>query len=154
MSNQPRSMKKNERAQTTSEFVVILPFMLLLFFLVVEFGWMLKNYIVVTDTASATARCAVTLCDPDGPVHYGLAALDDFVGPQTPDHYLRNRVVEPPCTPDDGESVRITVTADNHHITPVLSLLGIVGFPNPMELKGTSEMRSELPIDGLIPCTG
>lgn len=143
-------MKKNERAQTTAEFVVILPFMLLLFFLVVEFGWMLKNYIVVTDTASATARCAVTLCDPDGPEDYGYTALDDFVGTETADHYLRNRNV---CVVEEDGSIFVTVTADNHHITPVLSLLGIVGFPNPMELKGTSVMREELPVGELEPCS-
>jgi Flp pilus assembly protein TadG len=151
MSTPSKSMANKERGQTTAEFVAVLPFMLLLFFLVVEFGWMLKNYIVVTDTASATARCAVTLCDPLGPEDYGYTALADFVGAETPNHYLRNRNV---CVVEEDGSVRVTVTADNHHITPILSLLGVVGFPNPMKLTGTSVMRAELPVGDLEPCTG
>jgi Flp pilus assembly protein TadG len=58
-------MKRRERGQTMAEFVVVLPFLLLLFFLIVDFGWLLK-----TRSSSPTplaARCTVAVsCQLNG----------------------------------------------------------------------------------------
>src|SRR6187431_2429381 len=59
MSDRAPHKMKRERGQTTAEFVLVLPALLLFFFLMVDFGWMLKNWIVVTNTAREVARCAV-----------------------------------------------------------------------------------------------
>jgi hypothetical protein len=48
-----------EKGQTTAEFVLVVPFLLFLFFLMVDFSWMLKNWIVVTNTSREAARCII-----------------------------------------------------------------------------------------------
>src|SRR5688572_13999686 len=67
MNNQSQQARKRERGQSTAEFVMVVPFLLLLFFLMVDFGWIFKNYLVVTNTGREVARCAVvSKCSVDG----------------------------------------------------------------------------------------
>ena len=51
--------KKSERGQVTAEFIVVLPLLLLFFFLTLDFGWQIKNWLVVTNAAREADRCAI-----------------------------------------------------------------------------------------------
>ena len=62
MNEQSQQTRKRERGQTTAEFVIVVPFLLLLFFLMVDFGWLFKNWLVVTNTGREVARRAVSNC--------------------------------------------------------------------------------------------
>ena len=145
MSVLPKYTMNRERGQTTAEFVLIAPFLFLLFFLMVDFGWMLKNWIVVTNTAREVDRCAIVdNCALNGtPVAPIELALGKPVPPATP--VLEGRLqaglttnLENPdvqicyieqngkAGPNAGDSLVVIVTGDNAYITPVFQFLGLV----------------------------
>src|SRR5687767_15171465 len=119
----------HEKAQTTAEFVVILPFLLLFFFLVLDFGWLLKNWIVVTNSAREAARCAIVS-------DCGTAAGG---GPRTPQELAELRILQGVtgniaqssvqvdlyyvnedslAGPTAGDALIVCVKGDNTYITP------------------------------------
>jgi hypothetical protein len=143
---QPKPTKGSERGQTTAEFVVIVPLILLFFFLIVDFGWLLKNWIVVTNSAREVARCAATRSceDADGtdllPSDLGCLRLNQGI---TGNLGSKNVEVE-----YGAESVVVRIEAQNEYIGPVLGLFSLVsagGLPDPMPLRAREEMRIEIP---------
>ena len=149
-----RVTEKRERAQTTAEFVVVLPLIILLLFLMIDFGWLLKNWIVVTNTAREAARC-VSVSD---------AKCDDlagFVTERLKDGVLGKASAEAATlTPaplffdedgdgfDDrpGDSVKICIKAPNKYITPAPGMLDwLLGGSLPSNITGCEHMRLEIP---------
>jgi Flp pilus assembly protein TadG len=143
---------------------MVVPFLLLLFFLMVDFGWIFKNYLVVTNTGREVARCAVvSKCTVDGAevgpfelaesrLNTGLLSnLDSFVmdvnftieyTEQTGDAEL-NR----------GDSIIVCIQVANNYISPVIPFLSMVtggtaALPDPLPLRARTEMRAEKVIAG------
>jgi hypothetical protein len=146
LSNQPKPANRSERGQTTAEFVVIFPLIILFFFLIVDFGWLLKNWIVVTSSAREVARCAATQSCEDGdginiaPEDLGCLRLQQGITGN-----LDNETVELEYT---DESIIVRIEADNEYIGPILPLFNLVtrgALPDPMPLRAREEMRIEIP---------
>ena len=124
---------KGERAQTTAEFVLVVPFLLLLFFLIVDFGWLLKNWIVVTNTAREATRCAIV----DSCVLDGLTVTPEELAqsriasggaggggtPQVTMHYVEQNGT---AGANAGDSFVLCVRANNRWISPVVPFLAMI----------------------------
>ncbi len=146
----------SEKAQTTAEFVMITPFLLLMLFLIVDFGWMLKNWIVVTNSAREAARCAVSRsCTYDGasvsPESLALTRLDQGItgnlsGKQAVILYIDQ---DGDTKIGAGDSIVVCIKGDNHYISPVLPMFSMVtggsAIPDPLPIAAREEMRLELP---------
>jgi hypothetical protein len=154
--NPAQPVRSRERGQTTAEFVVILPFLLLFLFLIVDFGWLLKNWIVVTNTARESARCAV-VNDCDAPAPYADSAqgiilarlnagLTGNLGDIDTDIYYIDE--DGNGNPSSGDSLIVCLKANNEYISPVMPFLSFIsgdGIPDPMPLAAREEMRIERP---------
>jgi TadE-like protein len=152
-----------ERGQSAVEFVVVVPFLFLIFFLIVDFGWLFKNWIVVTSTASETARCAAVadaeLCpDAAGARAFALQQIIDGVGTNV----LNGSSIEVKYLDvnDDGEitrgdSVLVCIAAPNKFISPVVPFLSLVSggsaLSDPVVLHASNEMRLEQTPEGATP---
>jgi TadE-like protein len=146
---------RKERGQTTAEFVVVLPFILLLLFLIIDFAWLFKNWIVVTNSAREAARCTVAAsCQLDGSdVSPEALAIDRINAGITGN--LVNVTVPPPeymdsdgnGTPSAGDSIIICVDSDNDWIGPVFDvftkLFGSDSFPERLPVRAREEMILE-----------
>src|SRR3972149_2612052 len=149
--NQPKAMKSKragERAQTTAEFVLISPFL----FLFLDSGWMLKNWIVVTNAAREATRCAVAQScrDAGGPVTPEALALTrvyqgitgNLSGQQVVVKYIDedgDGVIRP------GDDIVVCVKADNNYISPVLPMFSLItggaAIPSPLPIAAREQMR-------------
>jgi len=58
MTNTKRNRIGNERGQTTAEFAIVLPVLVVLLFGIVQFGILFNNYVTLTDATRAGARAA------------------------------------------------------------------------------------------------
>lgn len=138
---------RSERGQSSVEFVLILPIFLLLFFAMVDFGWALKNWVVVTNAVREEARCQVVSCAPPGET-----ALDRMTGGLTSNLSGQTVDVHYVDTDGDGEigpgdSVIACVRADNEYISPVVGFFSMVtggALPDPLPLGAREEMRLEV----------
>jgi hypothetical protein len=149
-----KGVRSRERGQSTAEFVVVLPFILLLFFLIVDFGWLLKNWIVVTNSARESARCTVAVsCQLNGsdvsPVALATNRINagitgNLTNVQVTLEYINQDTVFGPTA---GDSVVVCASADNEWIGPIFGMLnwltGTEPVPNPMPLRAREEMILE-----------
>jgi hypothetical protein len=148
--------QRGERAQTTTEFVVVFPMLLLLFFLMLEFGWMLKNYIVVTNTVREVARCAaVDRCRYEGTTvtarELAEHRIDDGRAIASSDagdfkfsiHYVDEDGDTPPVQ-EKGDSLVVCIESPSGAVTPLRAFAAMAGIiPDPFPLKARAEMRIE-----------
>ena len=125
-----------QRGQTTVEFVVVLPMLLLLFFLMLEFGWLLKNWIVVTNTAREADRCVLaSSCVVDGaqvgdPVELiesrllsGITGNLNF--DNTQDVFIAYVDADDNGSVNAGDSLVVCLRARNEAITPLLAFVAM-----------------------------
>ena len=155
MNNQSQQTRKRERGQSTAEFVLVLPALLLFFFLMVDFGWMLKNWIVVTNTAREAARCAIaSSCSLDGddtdPITLADARLAAGITSNLTSREVQLRFIDEDADgdPDAGESLIVCIQANNEYISPVMPFLSMVTgnsdqIPDPLPLRSREEMVIE-----------
>jgi hypothetical protein len=157
------NLQRGERAQTTTEFVVIFPALLLLLFLMLEFGWMLKNYIVVTNAGREVARCAaVNRCRYDGaPIGYEALALkrvEDGAAIGSGDvsdflfsiHFI-DEDGSGTGDPNKGDSIVVCIASPSGAVTPLRAFAAMVGvMPDPFLLKARTEMRVEVPDTAMV----
>jgi hypothetical protein len=152
---------RQERGQTTAEFVMVLPALLLFFFLMVDFGWMLKNWIVVTNTAREVARCAVVdNCSLNGsPVTPQELALGDGTETGRLEAGITSNLSSPfvevrwidqngSGALNAGDSIVVCVAGDNEYISPVIPFLSMVtgdsdALPDPLPIRAREEMLVE-----------
>jgi hypothetical protein len=150
----PRNQKlRRERGQTTAEFVIVFPFLILLFFLMVDFGWLFKNWLVVTNTGREVARCAaVSNCRVEGaevgPISLGEQRIDAGLFSNISNRTVTVQYVEvqAPAGLNRGDSIVVCIEADNEYIAPTLEFLSMVSggsLSNPMPLRARTEMRVE-----------
>ena len=149
------SRRNRERGQSTVEFVVVIPFLFLIFFLIVDFGWLFKNWIVVTNAARETSRCAsVDRCLIDGelvtPELFARQQIINGLGSNVLDStQVTVRYVDDNDRPgiQRGDSVLVCINADNEFISPVIPFLSLVAgssaISDSIGLKARNEMRLE-----------
>jgi len=155
-----------QRGQTTAEFVIVFPMLILLFFLMLEFGWLLKNWIVVTNSAREAARCAIAQsCAIDGTPTDPVTLIFSRLGSGITGNLDVNRdgkldaadvdidieIVDNDgnSTPTAGDSLVVCIQAGNKPITPAPVFLSAGTLPDPLPLAAREEMIIEfgLPAD-------
>ena len=161
MSEQPKHRFNRERAQSTAEFVMVLPALLLFFFLMVDFGWMLKNWIVITNTAREVARCAVVdNCSLNGvsvtPQQLALGdgtevgRLQAGLTTNLTNAAVQVRYIENTGNnaAGPGDGLVVCVSGNNKYISPVIPFLSMVTgnpsvLPDPLPIRAREEMLLE-----------
>jgi hypothetical protein len=137
---------------------VIFPALLVLLFLMLEFGWMLKNYIVVTNAGREVARCAaVNRCRYDGAaIAYDDLALQrvrdgSAIGSGDVDEFLFSiHFIDEDGSgtgdPNKGDSIVVCIASPSGAVTPLRAFAAMAGImPDPFLLKARTEMRVEVP---------
>jgi hypothetical protein len=162
--------KKSERGQVTAEFIVVLPLLLLFFFLTLDFGWQIKNWLVVTNAAREGDRCAIAsscFLNEDG--------SSEAVTPETlvqsrlwdggltwnqgggsgrypldgaPDITIQYVDLNGDGELNAGDSVVTCIQAESNYISPVIPFLGFISggsdvLPDPLPLRAREEMLVE-----------
>ena len=153
MNEQGQQTRKRERGQTTAEFVIVVPFLLLLFFLMLDFGWLFKNWLVVTNAGREVARCAVVSnCRLEGtevgPVALAEQRIDAGLFTNISDRTITVQYVETlgPVGLNKGDSFVVCIEANNKYIAPSMVFLSMVSggsLPDPLPLRARTEMRVE-----------
>jgi Flp pilus assembly protein TadG len=111
-----RDHRRDDLGAAAVEMALVLPFLLLLLFGIIDFGLMLNSQLTVTSAAREGARTYVFTGDEDEAedrVALATENLDGTVG-----------VDVTPCT---GGQVEVTTTYDYSFITPVSAIAGLFG---------------------------
>lgn len=108
---------KNERAQTMTEFALVLPVLALVLFAVIQFGIAFNNYVTLTDATRACSRKAAVGRHSTDPVGTAVAAARS----SATDLNLSNLAVSVNSTWNPGDDVSCTATYPYS-----ISLLGLV----------------------------
>ena len=126
----------------------------------VDFGWIFKNYLVVTNTGREVARCAVVSnCRVNNAnvtpealakqrIGAGLFSNVDVDDPADWYFNIHYREENGQTGLQKGDSFVVCIQADNHYIGPVMPFLAMVtgnssSLPDPMPLRSRTEMRVE-----------
>lgn len=149
-----------QRGQTTTEFVIVFPMLILLFFLMLEFGWLLKNWIVVTNAAREATRCAIAQsCQVNGTPTDPKTLIFSRLGSGITGNLDVNRDGKLDATdvkidievvdqdgdnaPSAGDSLVVCIEAGNKPITPAPVFLSAGTLPDPLPLAAREEMLIE-----------
>ena len=137
--------QSNQKAQEMVEFAIALPLLLLIMLAIIEFGWLLLYYAVVTTSAREAARYGSAAGGLGGTINYyqdcdgirGAALrMGNLVGMQNNDSDIQIRYQDASlvdtadtCPPGgtgpqlgQGERIEVTTTAHFHPIVPFIHL--------------------------------
>lgn len=141
-----------QRGQATVELVLMTPLLLVLLFLIFEFGRMFGSWLIITNAAREGARYAVVLTQSTT----SNPAIQTRV--QTTAQFLQvdavactgsyNSCIQIDRTPTPCLECTVTVTARYRvftlmPITGSIPFLGPINYPGFMEVIGVSTMRAE-----------
>jgi len=120
-----------ERASATIEFALVLPLVLIMILALVQVGLLVKDRLIVEESARAGAREAAVDTDDQG---VRQAAIDAAVS-------LDSTRIEVVVTREGGAGTSATVAVTYHApiVIPVVSWL----FPDSVDLAATATMRQE-----------
>jgi hypothetical protein len=148
----------SQRGQASAEFVALFPLLLAVLFVVIEFGWQLKNYLVVTNAGREAARCAaVDRCQHEGAdvdaTELALERIHDGGAIHPDDTPAFQIYLVDEDTPLDGiepgDSLVVCIESPSRHVTPLGIFAGWAGvLPNPVPIRARTEMRVERPYTG------
>jgi Flp pilus assembly protein TadG len=141
-----RRLRRGERGAELVELAVVLPLLLILIAGIVDFGFLLQSYEVVTNAAREGARIGVlpgyNTADIQGRVAAYVSAAGLAGTPTT-------TVSQVSITPGGGgaafPAVRVSVAYTHQYlfIKPMVTLIGKV-FPTSKSFTATSVMRTEV----------
>ena len=130
--------QRRERGQALVEFALVLPIFLILVLGIVDFGWALRSWITVTNSAREGARMGAVGATCDDIKQRAVDTSADLLT-------LSDVTVEN-CRGDPGTSVVVTVTYDYSFITPLGGLLTTFtggSLPSTITMTSSSDMRIE-----------
>lgn len=134
-------------------------------FLVIDFGWQLKNWIVVTNSVRESTRCAVAQsCSVNGTPLAGTAGVEQLTKSRIvsggviknadKDSLIEVKVLyRNEVAPDDqitaGDSIIVCTSVHSKYITPFMPFLSMVTLgnntvPKDLHLQAREEMRLEM----------
>ena len=149
-----RHARREERAQGLIEFALILPFLCLLIFGVIDFGSGLKAYITTSSAAREAARYAsignlgptsgaYVECDSATTNAVVLKACGTM-GNLKQAYASVNVACNPTCV--SGASATVTTQYQYHYITPLRSIIGLFSggsLPGYLTVTSSTTMRIE-----------
>lgn len=145
-SRRRRNGPPRERGQALVEFALLLPVILMVLFLVIDFGVGISRWIVVTNAAREAARLGAS-GEPDSDV-IKAKAVDTGAKLLTPDDVtVTYRDSDGNGDADRGDSVKVNTTYEYRLITPLKALLDLGS--GSITLKGCADMRLEVPLPGV-----
>lgn len=133
-----RNRRDGEKGQNLVEFAMVVPIFLVLVFAIVDFGMGFHAWITVTNAAREGARIGAVGADSATIEARVVDTASSLVAED-----LNVTVVNAQGAP--GEAVSVDVNYDYDLITPLSSLLGILGggFGSPITFHSEAEMRIE-----------
>jgi Flp pilus assembly protein TadG len=140
--------RRGERGQNLVEFALILPIFMFIVLGTIEFGWVLKSYITVTNSAREGARYGIVCPVNDNQIrervntHSNGMIQTSEVTVAWRDSVSNNTV--PRCTSEGY--VEVQAGYDYGYITPLPGLVrGLTGriLPSSLRLESTTKMRVE-----------
>jgi len=145
----------NQRGQSTVELVLLFPLMLVVIFLIFEFGRVFGSWLIVTNAAREGARVGVI--EPyntgsDGFIVARVQTAASFlnVGSQLGGCGTTGTTGIVICRSVDSTTndsmLTVTVFYQLQTVTPIsvsVPFIGSIGYPGTVQLAGTTTMRSE-----------
>lgn len=122
-----RRFKKNERGASLVEFALVVPILLLLVLGMIEFGWLLTGWTVITGAAREGARAAVV---------WDIDEITDRVENHTDMLPFQNIIINP-VIGSPGEETSVEVTGN----LPLL--VGFFPIADPFPIGSRATMRQE-----------
>jgi Flp pilus assembly protein TadG len=157
-----KPLRGRERAQSLTEFALILPVFVILVFGIIDFGMGLRAYITVSQATREGARYGVvgnaagtfsaggsgdcngsTTTNVVGKVCSTMNGLD-LTDIQTVTVECPDSGTSPPC--DSGDAVEVHAEFRYHYITPVKTIANFFSagsLPNYITVSSTTTMRQE-----------
>ena len=133
-----RARRQREGGQALVEFALVVPVFLILLLGIVDFGWALRSWITVTNSAREGARTGAVGATCDDIKQRAVDTSADLL--TLSDVAVQN------CQGDPGTSVVVTVTYDYSFITPLGALLTTFSggsLPSTITMTSSSDMRIE-----------
>ena len=129
---------RRERAQGLVEFALVVPILLILAMGVVDFGWGLRAYLTVTNSAREGARLGIT-CATDDAIKAQVASYSNGLLKTS-----NVTVITNPCKNGGktGDPLTVKVTYDYKYITPLGSLMSLSN-KSTLTMTSTTTMRAE-----------
>ena len=127
-----------EKAQGLVEFALVVPILLILAMSVVDFGWGLRAYLTVTNSAREGARLGIT-CATDQDIKDRVVAYSNgLIGDSNV------TVVSNPCKNGGktGDPLTVKVAYDYKYITPLGALMSLSNAST-LKMTSTTTMRAE-----------
>ena len=122
----------NQNGQTVVELALLLPFLLLIVFAIIDFGFIMHSYIIVTQSAREGAR-AGAFGDTDAQIIGVAQAAANTLPTQRV-----NVLINPSGVRSSGNTVTVKVIYEYSTLTPVLHQL----WPS-VDVSATVNMRVE-----------
>jgi hypothetical protein len=118
-----RSLLRREEGQAAFEFLLVLPFVLLIILLLVDFGILTYEYVTISAATRDAARYGSVNCDTSSPVSCSMTAVKNraiartngFVATGDPDNEVEVAWINRSGTADNkerGDSIVVKVTHD------------------------------------------
>jgi Flp pilus assembly protein TadG len=138
LGRQRAKRSSNEWAQGLVEFALVIPILLILAMGVIDFGWGLRAYITVTNSAREGARLGVT-CATDDAIKAQVASYSSGLL-----NTSNVTVVSNPCKNGGktGDPLTVKVTYNYKYITPLGSLMSLSNTST-LTMNSSTTMRAE-----------
>jgi Flp pilus assembly protein TadG len=132
------SITRGDSGQTFVEFALVLPFLALIIFGILQFGLLFRDYISITDAARVGARAAA-VNRTTSPCGAATTAIEGAVSPD-----LGGKISIDCTAGPSGEQVEVEI-AYTHHIGILegLDFVGLKGISHDFDLKARARERME-----------
>jgi len=127
-----------QRGQALVEFALVVPIFLILLLSIVDFGWALRSWITVTNSAREGARAGAVGATCDDIKQRAVDTSADLLS-------LSDVTVDN-CQGDPGTNVEVTVSYEYSWITPLGGLLTTFtggSLPSTLTMTSKTDMRLE-----------
>ena len=127
-----------ERAQGLVEFALVVPILLILTMGVIDFGWGLRSYLMLTNSAREGARLGITCATDDEIKDQVVSYANGLVAKSNV------TVVTNPCKNGGktGDPLTVKVSYDHKYITPLGSLMALSN-KSTLKMNSSTTMRAE-----------
>ena len=142
-----QTSRRRERGQALVEFALLLPVLLAVLFLVVDFGVGISRWVVVTNAAREAARLGASGEDSITAIQQKAVQSSAGLLEEADVTVTYRDIGDNNSEADRGDSVKVKAAYEYGLITPLRALLDL-GFDS-ITLEGCADMRLEVPLPGV-----
>ena len=142
-----RKLRKDgkQRGQAMVEFALILPLLLIVMFIIVDFGFGFSKWVIVTNAAREGARFGAIGAPLDQVVARTVETSNGILTAADVEAAYIDRNGN--AAADRGDHVAVRATHNYQLLTPLEPLLKLTGF-SPIPLSACTDMRLEITVAG------